>query len=357
MLRRPAAACPRRWPRAPGPSRRPGRRAGRPSGRRRARSACGSARGDDVVPVEQYSPSVGVPAGGRGLERRLGEPVGRRVGVGVEGGLRVARVAGPPADGDLLGVHRVAHDEVVGRRVGRLAGEEADGEVEGAPPGVDRRRAAAVGRAERGEDQRGPGRGGEVGRRPASGRRSRARRPRRAGRVQGTSCGVGSISTGPPARATAASSSRVTSPTGAVRRERRRARARPSLCSATASWRVQVERRRRAHRSRPARAAAASPSRARSAAARRAGAAAPAGRAPPRACRAPACARAACRRCPSRSRSRLAARPCVRCVDQALHVAGMRPATTSASVRSSSTLRRLARTAIQTVCRCSAAPS
>ena len=44
---------------------------------------------------------------------RSAKPVRRRVRVGVERGAAVARVAWPPADGDLLRVHRVAHDEVV----------------------------------------------------------------------------------------------------------------------------------------------------------------------------------------------------------------------------------------------------
>ena len=157
--------------------------------------------------------------------------------VGVEGGLAVARIAGPPADGDLLGIHRVAHDEVVRGRVRRPAGEQADGEVERAPPGVDRRRAAAVGRAERGEHERGPGRGGEVGRDLRRCRSARAPRPRRAARVHGTSCGVGSIST--VARELAdrrRARSRVTAAHRAVgRRAGCRARC-PSLCSTSASW-------------------------------------------------------------------------------------------------------------------------
>ena len=82
--------------------------------------------------------------------------------VGPECGARVVRVARPPSDGDLLGIHRVAHDEVGGRDLGRPAREEAHREVERTPPGVDRRRATAVGRSERGQDLRGAGRGGEI---------------------------------------------------------------------------------------------------------------------------------------------------------------------------------------------------
>ena len=92
-------------------------------------------------------------------------------------------------------------------------GEEADGEVERAPPGVDRRRAAAVGRAERGEHERRPGGRGEVARRPAPGRRWRARRPRRAAPSRRPPAASGRSRTAPASSRTAASSSRVTSPT------------------------------------------------------------------------------------------------------------------------------------------------
>src|SRR5216683_5534903 len=55
---------------------------------------------------------------------------------------RVACIAGPPPDLDLLGVPRITHDEVVGRGLCRPAGEQAHREVERAPPGVDGCRAA-----------------------------------------------------------------------------------------------------------------------------------------------------------------------------------------------------------------------
>src|SRR5207248_11472725 len=45
----------------------------------------------------------------------------------------VVRVARPPSDGDLLGIHRVAHDEVGGRDLGRPAREKAHREVERTP--------------------------------------------------------------------------------------------------------------------------------------------------------------------------------------------------------------------------------
>ena len=180
------------------------------------------------------------------------------------------------------------------RRLGRHAGEEAHGEVERAPPRVDRRRAAAV-RA----------RGARRARaRPASPRRSTSRPGRgrsvacssssSSGVVHGVSCGVGSISTGPPSvadRRQHLARDVADRPVGrerdALRRDRRCARRPLRGCAGRA--------RRRARPSRRAPAAAASPSRARSGAAPRAGAAARAARAPPPACRAPACARAACR--------------------------------------------------------------
>ena len=210
------------------------RRAGTPSARRPARSRAGlGARGrrPSRARTRRARRPSAPPAGER---RAPAKPVGRRVRVGVEGRPAVARVAGPPADGDLLRVHRVAHDEVVRRRVGGRAGEQVHGQVERAPPRVDRRRAPAVGRAERGEHQRGLGRGGEVGGDLVGVVAWRARRPRRA-----------APSTGPPAASgrsrprrrgsrTAASSSRVTAPTGRSGASATRAE-RPSLCSATAS--------------------------------------------------------------------------------------------------------------------------
>ena len=82
--------------------------------------------------------------------------------VRVESRLVVPGVSRPPADRDLLRVHRVAHDEVVRGRVGRLPREQAHREVERTPPRVDGSGAAAVGRPVCREDQRGLGRGSEV---------------------------------------------------------------------------------------------------------------------------------------------------------------------------------------------------
>ena len=168
----------------------------------------------------------------------------------------VARVAGPPADGDLLRVHRVAHDEVVAGRLGRLAREEADREVERAPPRVDRRRAPAIGRAERGEHQRRPRRGGEVGRdlRGVVARVLLVLVEAAPSTAPPAACG--SNSTSPASSRTAASTSRVTSPT-----ERSGVsampRSRPSLCSTTRLVVRAGRARRRARRSRRAPAAAA----------------------------------------------------------------------------------------------------
>src|SRR6202012_4930402 len=94
------------------------------------------------------------PGGRRGGQAGAGEAFDGGVRVGVEGGPGVAGVTGPPADGDLLGVHRVAHDEVGRRWLGGAAGEEVDGEVERSPPGVHWSAAATVGCAEGGEYQR-----------------------------------------------------------------------------------------------------------------------------------------------------------------------------------------------------------
>ena len=109
-----------------------------------------------------YSPSVGVPPRSLRGQHRGCESLRSRECVGEEGSFRIAGVAGPPADLDLLGVPGVTSDEVVCRRLDRLAGEEAHGEVERAPPRVDRGGAAAVWRAERSEHERRSGRGREV---------------------------------------------------------------------------------------------------------------------------------------------------------------------------------------------------
>src|SRR5262249_51644739 len=63
----------------------------------------------------------------------------------------------------LLGIARIAHDEVVTRGIGRHSGEEGDRDVEGAPPGVDRRYAPAKGRTKLVQDESGLGCRREVG--------------------------------------------------------------------------------------------------------------------------------------------------------------------------------------------------
>ena len=124
--------------------------------------ACGSSAARTSSQSSTYSPSSASQRAAAGSSSRSAKPARRRMRVGVEGGAAVALVAGPPADRDLLRVHRVAHDEVLRGRVGRAAREEVDREVERAPPGVHGRRAPAVGGAERAEHERRLRRGGEV---------------------------------------------------------------------------------------------------------------------------------------------------------------------------------------------------
>ena len=118
--------------------------------------------GHEIVPVEDVLAEGGLPPRRRRCQRGGCESIRCRERVGEEGGFRIAGVAGPPADLDLLGVPGVTGDEVARRRLDGLAREEAHGEVERAPPRVDRGRAAAVRRAERSEDERRSGRGREV---------------------------------------------------------------------------------------------------------------------------------------------------------------------------------------------------
>ena len=116
-----------------------------------------------LLPVQGVFARVGVPSGGRRCEGGLIEAFGGGKRVREKGGVRVAVIAGPPSDLDLLSIRRVTHDEVVRGRVGWLAGEQADGQVEGAPPRVDGRRTAAVRGAQGGEDDCGLRRSFEVG--------------------------------------------------------------------------------------------------------------------------------------------------------------------------------------------------
>ena len=189
--------------------------------------------GQDVVPVEDVLAERGVPPRRRRRQRGGREPLRRRVRVGEEGSVRVAGIAGPPADLDLLGVPGVAGDEVRRRRLDRPAGEEAHGEVERAPPGVDRGGAAAVGRAERREHERCPRRGREI-RRHLGGVVGRVLfvlvERRRPGRLLRRGIDLDR----PTERRRAASTSTVTSATDRFGVSGTRS-ARPSLCSAIAS--------------------------------------------------------------------------------------------------------------------------
>src|SRR5258708_39839452 len=62
----------------------------------------------DVVPVEDVLAEGGVPPCGRGRESLAGEVLRGGIGVGVERGLAVPRIARPPADLDLLPASGVA---------------------------------------------------------------------------------------------------------------------------------------------------------------------------------------------------------------------------------------------------------
>ena len=145
---RQAAASRRRSRRAVDPSRTPHRHGETPTGRTQARPQA-----DPGWRGRRPSPDVltqaGVPTGARRRKRDACEAFGRRVRVGVKRRLVIARITGPPADRDLLRVHRVAHDEVIGGRLGRPAGEQIHRQVERTPPRVDRRRAPTVRRTKR----------------------------------------------------------------------------------------------------------------------------------------------------------------------------------------------------------------
>ena len=118
--------------------------------------------GPDVVPVQDVLAQRGIPVRGRRGQGQVREAGRGRVRERVERRLAVARVARPPAHGDLLRIHGVAHDEVARRRIGGQPGEQAHRQVEGPPPRVDRRGPPAVGRPVRRQDQRGLGRRGEI---------------------------------------------------------------------------------------------------------------------------------------------------------------------------------------------------
>ena len=126
-------------------------------------SACGSGLSRMSSQSSTYSPSCPShrAAAGRGSRPRSHRAPGTR-----RRRRRPARGSDPPATtrSRPVGHPSVAHDEVVRRWIGRPSREEADREVEGAPPGVDRRRASAKRRPKCGEDERRAGGGLEVGR-------------------------------------------------------------------------------------------------------------------------------------------------------------------------------------------------
>ena len=249
-----------------------------------------------------YSPSAGSQRAAAGSSTPSSETVGRGVRVGVEGGAVIALVTGPPADRNLLGIHRVAHDEVLRRRFCGTAGEQVDGEIERSPPRVDRRRAAAIGRAEGGQRQRRLRGRGEVGfdcDRIVGGvllvlveRDAPADLLRR---------GVDLHLARDPVAARPATHDRRRRPNA---RRRARSVARCRRCPRRSPRGCADRARRRPSRTGREPAAGSSPSRARSGAARRVGARAREGRAPPPTCPAPACGRAACRTSYARRRRR-----------------------------------------------------
>jgi hypothetical protein len=69
--------------------------------------------GAHVIPLEDVQAKLVVPARRRRGERAVGESLRRRMGIGVERRLAQFGIPGPPSHRHLLGVHRVAHDEVV----------------------------------------------------------------------------------------------------------------------------------------------------------------------------------------------------------------------------------------------------
>ena len=125
-------------------------------------TACGSAAVRTSFQSRMYSPSAASQCAADGDRVSVREAGRGRVRERVERRLAVARVARPPAHGDLLRIHGVAHDEVARRRIGGQPGEQAHRQVEGPPPRVDRRGPPAVGRPVRRQDQRGLGRRGEI---------------------------------------------------------------------------------------------------------------------------------------------------------------------------------------------------
>ena len=112
LVRRPEAGSPRRWRTGRGPSRTRRTRAVTAERANSSASSRGCGLATKIVPVEDVLAERGLPSRRRRRQRGGGESLRRRERVGEEGGLRVARVAGPPADLDLLGVPGVAGDEV-----------------------------------------------------------------------------------------------------------------------------------------------------------------------------------------------------------------------------------------------------
>ena len=154
------------------------------SGQNASAFACGSSAATDVVPVEDELAEVVRPSERRAAQTLRGRPTRR-----AQGARRrrkrlfpIERTPGPPADGDLLRVDRVAHDEVVRRRARRACRRRGSHRGSLSPDhAFDRRHAAAV----RGAPARRAQARRSVARprsrwRPGWRRTWRARRPRRA---------------------------------------------------------------------------------------------------------------------------------------------------------------------------------
>src|SRR5437660_1385101 len=106
-------------------------------------------REDDGEPADEFDPAnlasdLYQDEFDAGRADGLREPLRCRMGVRIEGSARIPRIPGPPADSDLLRIHRVAHDEVFRRGLSRPTREETHREVERPPPRIDGRRAPAV---------------------------------------------------------------------------------------------------------------------------------------------------------------------------------------------------------------------
>src|SRR3954469_25889703 len=87
----------------------------------------------DLLPVKNELAELGIPASGVRIDLGFCIALRRRMREGEERGSIVARISGPPAELDLLGVSRVAEDELVGWRLRRPSREEGHGKGRTSP--------------------------------------------------------------------------------------------------------------------------------------------------------------------------------------------------------------------------------